>query len=160
MESPLPLDLAELVGDCATGFKAGLLSEGFGPSCSISCSSGLRNTLRDEGRPQAAVDAVLALRPCRIDLVPLKLAAVLSFQEMPEAEALAAANKRIVEHSEENGGELPDVDVALLQEAAEKELFSQVVAAQPLVKSQPATMPRSLRCWPVCARVSIDSSTE
>ena len=135
MESPLPLDLAELVGDCATGFKAGLLSEGFEAQLLDFMFERLRNTLRDEGRPQAAVDAVLALRPCRIDLVPLKLAAVLSFQEMPEAEALAAANKRIVNILKKTEGELPDVDVALLQEAAEKELFSQVVTAQPLVKS-------------------------
>ena len=135
MESPLPLDLAELVGDCATCFKAGLLSEGFEAQLLDFMFERLRNTLRDEGRPQAAVDAVLALRPCRIDLVPLKLAAVLSFQEMPEAEALAAANKRIVNILKKTEGELPDVDVALLQEAAEKELFSQVVTAQPLVKS-------------------------
>ena len=60
---------------------------------------------------------------------------MLSFQEMPEAEALAAANKRIVNILKKTEGELPDVDVALLQEAAEKELFSQVVTAQPLVKS-------------------------
>ncbi|MEZ5612285.1 MAG: glycine--tRNA ligase subunit beta [Rhodocyclaceae bacterium] len=135
IESPLPLDLGELIGDCAAGFKPGILADGFDTQLLDFMLERLRNLLRDEGRPQAAVDAVLAQRPSRVDLVPLKLAAVLDFQKMPEAEALTAANKRIVNILRKAEGALPDADVTLLQEVAEKELFNQIVVAEPLVRS-------------------------
>ncbi|MBX3678600.1 MAG: glycine--tRNA ligase subunit beta [Rhodocyclaceae bacterium] len=135
IESPLPLDLGELIGDCAAGFKPGILADGFDTQLLDFMLERLRNLLRDEGRPQAAVDAVLVQRPSRVDLVPLKLAAVLDFQKMPEAEALTAANKRIVNILRKAEGALPDADVTLLQEVAEKELFNQIVVAEPLVRS-------------------------
>ena len=98
----------------------------------------LRNLLRDAGHAVDAVDAVLALRPMRIDLVPAKLDAVRAFRGLPEAQALAAANKRIVNILKKVDGELPEPDVALLQEAAEKALFHQVVEVAPLVRSHVA----------------------
>jgi glycyl-tRNA synthetase beta chain len=55
----------------------------------------LRGMLRDAGHSVDVIEAVLAQRPTRIDLVPARLAAVSEFQALPEALALAAANKRI-----------------------------------------------------------------
>jgi glycyl-tRNA synthetase beta chain len=92
----------------------------------------LRNTLRDAGHAQDVVDAVLALKPTRIDLVVPKLEAVLAFQQLPEAAALAAANKRIVNILKKAEGEIGEPDVALLVEDAEKALFHAIVEVAPL----------------------------
>jgi glycyl-tRNA synthetase beta chain len=97
----------------------------------------LRGLLREAGHAQNAIDAVLALKPQRIDLVIPKLEAVRAFMQLPEAEALAAANKRIVNLLKKTeglamGGE---ADVALLQEPAEKALFEQLTSIAPHIRS-------------------------
>ena len=48
---------------------------------------------------------MLVQRPPRIDLVPDQLAAVKAFEALPEAGALSAANKRIVNILRKSGGE-------------------------------------------------------
>ncbi|MDA0190066.1 MAG: glycine--tRNA ligase subunit beta, partial [Proteobacteria bacterium] len=123
MESPLPLDLAGLIADAQAGFLRGLLRESGG---------------KFGGHAQDAVEAVLAQRPTRIDLVPARLDAVRAFQRLPEALALAAANKRIGNILKKAEGELPAPDIALLQEPAEKALFERVLLIAPLVGSHVA----------------------
>lgn len=136
IEAPLPLDLAELVSEAAAGFKPGLLTAaGFEVQLLDFMFERLKNLLRDAGHAVDVVDAVLALRPTRMDLVPAKLDAVRTFRALPEAEALAAANKRIVNILKKVEGELPEPEVALLQEEAEKALFHRVVEVAPLVRS-------------------------
>jgi glycyl-tRNA synthetase beta chain len=56
----------------------------------------LRGYLREQGYTALQVAAVIDARPDTIDDLPARLAAVRAFGELPEAEALAAANKRIV----------------------------------------------------------------
>ena len=51
--------------------------------------------LKDQGYSAFEVDAVLALRPQCLGDVPSRMEAVRAFAAMPQAEALAAANKRI-----------------------------------------------------------------
>lgn len=139
METPLPLDLAALIRDAAAGFKPPQLCvPDFEAQLLDFMFERLRNLLRDAGHAVDLVDAVLALRPTRIDLVPAKLDAVRTFRALPEAEALAAANKRIVNILKKAEGEVPEPDVALLQEEAEKALFHQVVEVAPLVRSHMA----------------------
>ncbi|HRQ58413.1 MAG TPA: glycine--tRNA ligase subunit beta [Azoarcus taiwanensis] len=136
MEGPLPLDLRQLVADAATGFDAAVLdAEGFQERLLDFMFERLRNLLRDGGHAADVIDAVLALRPVRIDLVPARLGAVRSFSAMPEAEALAAANKRIGNILKKAGVEAGEPDVALLQDAAEKQLFHKVIDVAPLVRS-------------------------
>jgi glycyl-tRNA synthetase beta chain len=55
----------------------------------------LAGSLREQGYSAQEVDAVLALHPQRLAEVGKRLAAVRAFAALPEAEALAAANKRI-----------------------------------------------------------------
>jgi glycyl-tRNA synthetase beta chain len=55
----------------------------------------LAGSLREQGYSAHEVDAVLTLRPGRLSEVPKRLAAVRAFAALPEAAALAAANKRI-----------------------------------------------------------------
>jgi glycyl-tRNA synthetase beta chain len=51
--------------------------------------------LKEQGFSTLQVDAVLSQRPVQIALVPRQLEAVKAFQALPEAESLAAANKRV-----------------------------------------------------------------
>lgn len=138
MESPLPLDLSDLIADAQAGFAAGALTQPVAEPLLDFMHDRLRGLLRDAGHAQDAVEAVLAQRPTRIDLVPAKLAAVRDFLRLPEALALAAANKRIGNILKKAEGALPEPDVALLQEPAEKALFERVVLIAPLVKSHVA----------------------
>lgn len=80
----------------------------------------------DEGRPAFSpqqIDAVLALRPQLLNDVKKRLIAVRAFAALPEAESLAATNKRvgnILRKAEiDTGGE---IDIALLQAPAEQAL--------------------------------------
>ena len=136
IESPLPLDLRELVALTAEGFTPGLLdAEGFEARLLDFMFERLRNLLRDAGYAVDGIDAVLALRPTRVDVIPARLAAVQAFRALPEADALAAANKRIINILKKAEGDLPEPDVALLQEEAEKTLFHKVIDVAPLVRS-------------------------
>jgi glycyl-tRNA synthetase beta chain len=54
-----------------------------------------RGYFREHGYSSNEVEAVLALEPARLELVPAQLEAVRAFSALPEAESLAAANKRI-----------------------------------------------------------------
>jgi glycyl-tRNA synthetase beta chain len=126
MEASLPLDLGQLVQVAAGGFRAGQVgageTTGFAAQLLDFMQERLRNLLKDGGHDARAIDAVLALRPTRIDLVPAKLAAVVAFSELAEAQSLAAANKRIV-NILKKAGEVGDViDPALFAEDAEVEL--------------------------------------
>ncbi len=136
METPLPLDLSALIDEAGRGFAPGLLtSAGFREQLLDFAFDRLRNLLREANHDVDMVDAVLALRPTRIDLVPAKLDAVRAFRALPESASLAAANKRIVNILRKTD-ELPgEPDVALLQEEAEKALFHRVVEVAPLVRS-------------------------
>jgi len=141
METPLPLELPQLIEAAAAGFCPGLLtSEGFQGQLLDFMLERLKNLLREGagGRDAVVADAVLALRPTRIDLVPAKLDAVEAFRALPESEALAAANKRIVNILKKTETQPGEPDIALLQEAAEKALFHQVNEIAPLVRSHVA----------------------
>src|SRR5690606_50265 len=68
------------------------------------------------------VDAVLALRPARLADVGKRLQAVRRFAALPDAPALAAANKRIGNILKQPEGVGEAVNAALLHEAAERAL--------------------------------------
>ncbi len=55
----------------------------------------LAGYLKERGYSTLEVDAVLSMRPARVSLVIKQLDAVRAFLALPEAESLAAANKRI-----------------------------------------------------------------
>ncbi|MDP1649739.1 MAG: glycine--tRNA ligase subunit beta [Rubrivivax sp.] len=93
----------------------------------------LAGTLRDLGYSVQEVDAVLALRPERWAELPLRLAAVRAFAALPEAAALAAANKRvgnILKKSESAAAAA--LDLSLLVEPAEAALAAALAAVAPV----------------------------
>jgi glycyl-tRNA synthetase beta chain len=92
----------------------------------------LRVGLRDDGYTAQEVDAVIAQRPDRLADVPLRLAAVRSFATLPEAPALAAANKRVGNILKKSDGGVPgSVDRTLLAEPAEVALHAALVDIAP-----------------------------
>lgn len=133
MEKPLPLDLGELIDVTAASFHKGVLTQAFKDKLLDFMFERLRNLLRDAGHAPDAIDAVIALRPTRIDLVLPRLNAVRSFQSLPEAAALAAANKRIVNILRKVEGALPAPSAALLSEPVERALFEQLAELTPQV---------------------------
>jgi len=123
METPLALSLPDLIDDAAAGFAPELLSGEWRVASAEFFRERLRHMLRDAGHDPRAVDAVLALDPTRIDQIPAKLAAVKAFAALPEAEALAAANKRVGNILKKvEGAVAPGFDNSLLHEPAEQAL--------------------------------------
>ncbi len=92
----------------------------------------LAGLLRDQGYSAQEIDAVLALQPQRLGDVAKRLAAVRAFAALPEAPALAAANKRIGNILKKAEGAVQaEVNEALLHEDAEKSLFAATRAVAP-----------------------------
>ena len=95
----------------------------------------LRVMMRDAGYSAQEVDAVLAIGDMHVVQTPLRLKAVREFMQLPEAESLTAANKRI-------GNILKKAELAadvqvkpeLLSEEAEKALFDAVGDHEPIAK--------------------------
>ena len=92
--------------------------------------------LREQGASAQEVDAVLGLRPQRLADVPQRLQAVRAFAALPEAPALAAANKRIANILKKCEGEGAAVATALLVEAAEKDLHAAMQTTVPAANAQ------------------------
>jgi len=87
--------------------------------------------LREQGYRAQEVEAVLALRPSRLGDIPRRLEAVRTFAALPEAAALAAANKR-VGNILKKAEAVPDrIEPARFVEAAERDLFAALQATLP-----------------------------
>ncbi|OYY73556.1 MAG: glycine--tRNA ligase subunit beta [Gammaproteobacteria bacterium 28-57-27] len=87
----------------------------------------MRAYAQDRGIRHDVFDAVLATRPTRPLDFEQRMQAVNDFLALPQAEALAAANKRIGNILKKVEGELPSViNDALLLEPAERELANRV----------------------------------
>ncbi len=96
----------------------------------------LAGSLREQGYSAQEVDAVLALRPQRLGEVAQRLAAVRAFAALPEAAALAAANKRIsniLKKAQEVDAHVSEV---LLKEEAEKKLYAALKDVVPQANKQ------------------------
>jgi glycyl-tRNA synthetase beta chain len=96
----------------------------------------LSGSLREQGYSAQEVDAVLALRPQRLGDVPKRLAAVRAFAALPEATALAAANKRIGNILKKTDDVDAHVSLVLLQEPAEKALHAAMQTVLPQAHTQ------------------------
>ena len=94
----------------------------------------LRGHLRELSYTANQIEAVLAAGLTRVDLVPDRLAAVKAFEALPESDALAAANKRIVNILKKSGAEAAAaVDRTLLVPGAEHDLWQAFQVLAPAV---------------------------
>ncbi len=135
-EMGLPLDLVRLLQQAKSLFPAEMLADSVAVDLHGFMLERLKGYLRDKNFAPDEIDAVVGQAPSRIDVVIPRVLAVRAFKRLPEAAALAAANKRIqniLRKAEEkaDGAANP----ALLVEAAEKSLFEAVNKLSPGVVS-------------------------
>ncbi|MET3817624.1 tetrameric-type glycyl-tRNA synthetase beta subunit [Burkholderia ambifaria] len=137
LEKQLPLDLVALLRTAHARFEGVTGVAESTDAIFAFFMDRLRGLLRERGYSAGEVDAVLSLNPTRVDDLVARLDAVREFTRLAEAEALAAANKRIsniLKKSE--GGANGTVQPTLLVEPAEKALHEQLEAVTPHVQSQ------------------------
>ncbi|MDB5820312.1 MAG: Glycine--tRNA ligase, partial [Rhizobacter sp.] len=130
VEKALPLDLGALLAAAVPPFGEKIVD----PSAALAdfIYERLSGSLKEQGYSAQEVDSVLALRPQRLSDIGQRLLAVRAFAALPEATALAAANKRVGNILRKvEGGVVARVDASLLHEAAEAELWKALSAIEP-----------------------------
>ncbi|ODU48615.1 MAG: glycine--tRNA ligase subunit beta [Thiobacillus sp. SCN 63-374] len=124
VEKNLLLSLNDLINTAFAAFPLGLLEQAQ-TDVYLFIFERLGGAMREQGYSANEVDAVLSLSPTPIYLVPKQLEAVRAFAGLPEAPALAAANKRVGNILKKAGGGVGAVaDSAHFVEAAETALFT------------------------------------
>jgi glycyl-tRNA synthetase beta chain len=124
VERALPLELSKLASQAFAAFGPSVKIEAAHAELTSFFYERMRGYFAESGYSTIEADAVLALRPDRLDLVPLQLEAVKMFNTLPEAPSLAAANKRIGNILKKITAQPAPFDRSLLVEEPEKALFS------------------------------------
>ena len=93
----------------------------------------LKSYLRERGYSTHEIEAVISQRPEKLDNVIERLEAVKAFAALPEAESLAAANKRITNILKKADHTTSVVHRGLLKELAEESLYSAMTLLKPQV---------------------------
>ena len=128
------LDVNELIQTTFDSFPKGLLNEKT-PSETVDFMQARLAVLLQNDYPQDIVAAVLAKQPRRLDDLTAKLQAVAAFKQLPEAAALAAANKRVQNLLKKADAELGAVNESLLQQDEEKALYAAAQGLQPKISA-------------------------
>ncbi len=135
VEKDLALDLETLLVSVLPAF--GDKIEDATPQLADFIYDRLAGNLREQGFSAQEVDSVLALRPQRLSDVQKRLEAVRAFGELPEAPALAAANKRVGNILKKADQAVQaQVDAAVLAEVAEKDLYAALQSVAPKAQQQ------------------------
>lgn len=136
IESGFDLDLRALLSSSIKGLPAGvqpsadLNTETLGLDLYDFIIDRLKGYYADKGVPATHFNAVAELRVASLYDFDRRIDAIGTFAQLPEAEALAAANKRIRNILRKADGAIPAmIDPALLREPAESELAEAVTAA-------------------------------
>ena len=129
-----PLSINDLLRTVAAQFPRDLLAANTVTEVADFMQARLAVLLQND-YAQDTVAAVLAQRPDRLDDLADKLQAVESFKKLPEAAALAAANKRVQNLLKKADAQLGAVQENLLQEDAERALFAATQALRPTVQA-------------------------
>jgi glycyl-tRNA synthetase beta chain len=130
VERDLPLSLDGLLTLAVQAFARGSIGE-TQTDISTFVFERFAGQLREQGYTAGEVDAVLSMRPVQLNRVPRQLEAVRNFAALPEAPALASANKR-VGNILKKADAVPDaVQPALFAEEAERALQAALDAVRP-----------------------------
>jgi glycyl-tRNA synthetase beta chain len=130
VDGALPLSLVNMVNEAYAAFPPGMLAQ-TQTELRVFFIERFDGLLRERGHSPAEVDAVLSQNPIELSPVPRQLEAVRSFAAMPEAPALASANKRVANILKKAGGEPVHFDAGHLKEDAERALHAALVAVAP-----------------------------
>jgi glycyl-tRNA synthetase beta chain len=133
IESKLPIAFTQLVKEALSQFNGDAVAA---QAIEEFCYDRLSVNLREQTASPLEVEAVLSLKPALLSEVPERLAAVRTFADLPEAPALAAANKRVGNILKKADGTIEaNVNVGLLQEPAEIALNAALAQAKPVADS-------------------------
>ena len=136
VERALPLPPDALVRDAFAAFPAGMLQHDVEPLSQFLVER-LKSYLRDSGHSSGEVDAAIHAQGMRTWAeLPKRLAAVRAFAALPEAAALATANKRISNILKKVPPVDPHVSEVLLAEAAEIALYAAMGKHAPIAAAQ------------------------
>ncbi|CDF81387.1 Glycine--tRNA ligase beta subunit [Pseudomonas knackmussii B13] len=131
IEKQLDLDLGEAIAFAIGQYGDKVKAEGLAAQVQDFIFDRLRARYEDEGVDVAVYQAVRALTPTAPLDFDQRVQAVQAFRQLPEAEALAAANKRVSNILAKAEGEVPaQVDCNRLQENAERALADAVAGAE------------------------------
>ncbi len=134
IEKQLALPLPRLTGIAFKAFDAVPAVKDAGAELRAFIYDRLRGYLREQGYTANQIAAVVDDQPADIHVVPARLAAVQSFESLPESGALAAANKRIVNILRKSATDAaPAVDRARLSDGAEHDLYLAFQKLLPIV---------------------------
>jgi glycyl-tRNA synthetase beta chain len=133
IEKRLPLSLNELLQQTSQLFAGNASFKDPVADVTAFMFDRLRGLLRERGYAPNEIEAVVAQSPDRLDNIIERLNAVQAFAALPEAESLAAANKRITNILKKTAGATSGVNKGLLQESAEGGLYSAMVELKPRV---------------------------
>ncbi len=131
IERGLELDLHELLALAAAGLAGRVEAAGAVDEVFDYVMERLTAYYAEQGIPADVIDAVLACRPTRLTDLDRRVQAVQRFRSLPEAESLAAANKRIRNILRQAGDEAgAEVRAENLREDAERELLAALAEAE------------------------------
>jgi glycyl-tRNA synthetase beta chain len=133
LEKRLPVSLMQLLANAAQQFTGNANFKDPSSDVLPFLYDRLRGLLRERGYSPNEIEAVVAQQPERLDNIIERLDAVQAFAALPEAEALAAANKRITNILKKTEGVGSTVQPDLLQDSAEQSLFAAMNALKPEV---------------------------
>jgi len=128
------LDVNDLIQTAFVSFPQGLLNDKTPAEVADFMQARLAVLLQND-YPQDIVAAVLAKRPGRLNDLAARLEAVAAFKALPEAAALAAANKRVQNLLKKADAELGVVNEALLQQDEERALYAAAQSMQPKIEA-------------------------
>ena len=136
VENRLPLQFHALTRAAFAAFPAGLLQDA-AVALDEFLVERLKGYLREGGYSAAEVDAAIyAQQLGQWSTIPDRLAAVRAFAALPEAPALAAANKRIANILKKAGEVDAHVSQVLLHEPAEQALYAAMQGVVPQADAQ------------------------
>ncbi|MDY7545141.1 glycine--tRNA ligase subunit beta [Glaciimonas sp. CA11.2] len=134
LEKRLPLSLQHLLQTTAASFADNANFKDPGTDVLSFMYDRLRGILRERGYAPNQIEAVVAQQPDTLTNIIERLDAVQAFAALPEAEALAGANKRITNILKKNNVvQTGAVQANLLQDAAEKNLVAAMTNVKPQV---------------------------
>ncbi len=138
VEKDLALDLGQLLATVALPFGALITPDHakLVEDIQTFMFERLAGSLREQGYSPQEVESVVSQKPQRLGDIPKRLAAVRAFATLPEAPALAAANKRVSNILKKAGEVDAHVSLILLKEPGEIALHQAMESIAPLAKAQ------------------------
>ena len=131
IEKSLPVSLKQIVDAAFQGVAAKASDADAATKILDFTYERLRGYLKDRGYAFDEIEAVVSQRPERLDQIIPRIEAVRAFRALPEAEALAAANKRVINILRKSESKPGAVNASLLAEDVEKALHAALAAAKP-----------------------------